>query len=210
MFISHSTRQNIVQQLNFSASEIIGIGIATSILVAYSYYHAWADSSRDVAQIQEFSEGVLSGAFSSVTGFLGDTVITADVATMIFWAAIGALVYILGTAIVRLLNNAGWAMGTALAYSHPKEFNRFDSITISILTLAVRFIILFAFLLYSITLLTTLIPTVHTGLKNALVPLNIGSLIVVFYIIVCTVLMHVWVVLLRLAQERHNHPDHLE
>lgn len=207
MYTQKSTLQRVIEQFRFSQLEALLHIIFQGGTVLYAFYNELEKSSAEVREFGMFFENTVTRVFSETIGEAIVVIATANVATMVFWAVVGAFVYVIVMAALSMARGAGFTLVSALQYKHPRGFNTKRYLADIILEKLGFLMIAFVFILYSASLINSLIPFVFERVSYYITLASLRSVWIVAYIAVLTFALHVWFVLLRIVRGMHKHQD---
>lgn len=191
----------IVRQFFLTRLEILFIIMVNVVLIAGVIAVLIVESSVDVDLLSQYVKS------DTVVNF-SNSIITADVATIILWSIVGSLVYLLLISVGSFFSDTNSIFNTAFTYVRPPGFSRQKYLTTVIVERIVSMIFVFLSLIYFVVLIRLIVPYVYFELKSMFLHIGFRSVGVLLHLFLFSLAIHVLVVLFRMEAQRYK-PDNL-
>lgn len=205
---NESSAARVLRQFFPTKWEVLLIIVVNGALLLMVLYSLGVQNYESVNDFQTFTQIAIIGKVFSWLRMFADTIISANVATMLLWGVIGSFVYSIITGVQSVLSDASSTFNTAFLYVHPAGYSRKEYIMQVIIERIISVTIVFLIILYVWSLVTFVIPVVFEGSKESIVPLGPQSFLSAGYFAFFTIVLHGLAVLFRIGAGRYR-PDRI-
>ncbi len=203
MYTQKSYIHRVADQLLFSKVEVLLIVLLSGAILLFAAFDKLRSSYAAIADIQEFFENDFTTSVSDFLSTTANRFTNADIATMILWAIVGAVVYILCMVAASALRGAKDTVWSTFRFTHPVGHTPSQFLMFSILERAAQFILIFLFIMFSWLFVTEIVPLVYSQVIVYIDEFSIRALWMALYILELAIAIHIWVFLWRLVRGRH-------
>lgn len=196
--IQEKLHAQILNQFLLRKKEALILVLLSTVLILFSIIDLIRTSSPQIVEIENYFENQVLQTFINTLNFLGNTIITADLATMILWAVVGFIVYMIFVFISGIVNDSNSSLRSIFLYSHPKNYDFKAAVLVFALKRIGLIFGISILILFGSTILGTITPYIFALVSNSFDAISMQTLFIVFPLYAYCAALHLWISLFRL------------